>query len=72
MIEAMLPKSGILIVVGQFPRMLRFCPDDVDIGEQACEARFPRKRLASRNAAAQSFGYAPIEREAAMGYVPDQ
>ena len=43
MIEAMLPKSGILIVVGQFPRMLRFCPDDVDIGEQACEARFPRK-----------------------------
>ena len=46
-------------------RMLRYGQDYVDIGEQAYEARF--RRLASLNAAAQSLGYALIEKEAAIG-----
>ena len=45
--------------------MLRYGQDYVDIGEPACEAPAQRRRLASLNAAAQSLGYALIEREAA-------
>ena len=46
-------------------RMLRYGQDYVDIGEQVYEARFQRQRLASINAAAQSLGYALIEKDTA-------
>ena len=39
------------------------------IGEQAYAARFQRQRLASINAAAQSFGYALIEKDTASGRI---
>ena len=48
-------------------RMLRYGQDYLDIGEQAYEAQFQHRRLASLAAAAQSLGYTLIEKEAATG-----
>lgn len=48
-------------------RMLRYGQDYVDIGEQAYEAQFQHRRLASLTAAAQSLGYTLIEKKVAIG-----
>ena len=48
-------------------RMLRYGQDYVDISEQAYEAQFQHRRLASLTAAAQSLGYTLIEKKVAIG-----
>ena len=42
-------------------RMLRYGQDYVDAGEQAYEARFAARRLASLKEAARSLGFALVE-----------
>ena len=48
-------------------RMLRYGQDYLDIGEQAYEAQFQHRRLASLAAAAQSLGYTLVQKEVANG-----
>ena len=48
-------------------RMLRYGQDCLDIGEQAYEAQFQHRRLASLAAAAQSLGYTLVQKEVANG-----